>query len=93
MELIQTIFKFTIYINEKGIILVCARLKFCENFMNSYQKFVGAAFQMLITILLGVWLGQYLDGYFHLGKPWCTIGFSLGSIALSMYALIKSLPK
>jgi F0F1-type ATP synthase assembly protein I len=61
--------------------------------MNSYQKFVGAAFQMLITILLGVWLGQYLDGYFHLDKPWLTIGFSLGSIALSMYALIKSLPK
>jgi F0F1-type ATP synthase assembly protein I len=61
--------------------------------MNSYQKFVGAAFQMLITILLGVWLGQYLDSYFHMDKPWFTIGFSLGSIALSMYALIKSLPK
>lgn len=61
--------------------------------MNSYQKFVGAAFQMLITILLGVWLGQYLDGYFKTEKPWFTIGFSLGSIALSMYALIKSLPK
>lgn len=61
--------------------------------MNSYQKFVGAAFQMLITILLGVWLGQYLDGYFQTDKPWLTIGFSLGSIALSMYALIKSLPK
>ena len=61
--------------------------------MNSYQKFVGAAFQMLITILLGVWLGQYLDAYFQMVKPWFTIGFSLGSIALSMYALIKSLPK
>ncbi|MEY4610995.1 MAG: hypothetical protein RL246_1314 [Bacteroidota bacterium] len=61
--------------------------------MNSYQKFVGAAFQMLITILLGVWLGQYLDSYFQTEKPWFTIGFSLGSIALSMYALIKSLPK
>jgi F0F1-type ATP synthase assembly protein I len=61
--------------------------------MQPYQRFIGAAFQMLVTILLGVWLGQYLDGYFGLQQPWCTIGFSLGSIAISLYALIKSLPK
>ena len=47
----------------------------------------------MVTILLGVWLGQYLDGYFGLHQPWCTIGLSLGSIAISLYALIKSLPK
>jgi len=61
--------------------------------MQPYQRFIGAAFQMLVTILLGVWLGQYLDQYFSLQKPWCTIGFSLGSIGISLYALIKSLPK
>ena len=61
--------------------------------MQPYQRFIGAAFQMLVTILLGVWLGQCLDGYFALQQPWCTIGFSLGSIAISLYALIKSLPK
>ena len=61
--------------------------------MQPYQRFIGAAFQMLVTILLGVWLGQYLDGYFGLHQPWCTISFSLGSIAISLYALIKSLPK
>ncbi|CAM3368081.1 AtpZ/AtpI family protein [Aquirufa ecclesiirivi] len=61
--------------------------------MNSYQKYIGAAFQMLVTILLGVWLGRYLDGYFQFEKPWLTIVFSLGSIAISMVALIRSLPK
>ncbi|MHA8052956.1 AtpZ/AtpI family protein [Aquirufa sp. Wall-65K1] len=61
--------------------------------MNSYQKFIGAAFQMLVTILLGVWLGRYLDGYFELDKPWLTIVFSLGSIIFSMLGLIRSLPK
>ena len=61
--------------------------------MQPHQRFIGAAFQMLVTILLGVWLGQYLDQYFGLHQPWCTIGFSLGSIAISLYALIKSLPK
>jgi F0F1-type ATP synthase assembly protein I len=61
--------------------------------MNSYQKFLGAAFQMLVTILLGVFLGRYLDGYFFTDKPWFTIIFSLGSIAFALLALIKSLPK
>jgi F0F1-type ATP synthase assembly protein I len=64
-----------------------------ERKMQPYQRFIGAAFQMLATILLGVWLGQYLDGYFKLHQPWCTISLSLGSIAISLYALIKSLPK
>lgn len=61
--------------------------------MQPYQKFIGAAFQMLATILLGVWSGRYLDEYFGMHQPWCTISFSLGSIAISLYALIKSLPK
>jgi F0F1-type ATP synthase assembly protein I len=62
-------------------------------FMNSYQRFIGAAFQMLITILGGVYLGRFLDEYFHSTTPWFTLGFSLGSIAFALFALIKSLPK
>ena len=62
--------------------------------MNSYQKFLGAAFQMLVTILAGVFAGRYLDSYFSTEKPWFTIIiFSLGSIAFALLALIKSLPK
>jgi F0F1-type ATP synthase assembly protein I len=61
--------------------------------MNTYKRFIGAAFQMLVTILAGVYLGRYLDTYFHTETPWFTLGFSLGSIAISMFALIKSLPK
>ncbi|MFM7020440.1 MAG: AtpZ/AtpI family protein [Aquirufa sp.] len=61
--------------------------------MNSYQRFVGAAFQMLVTILGGVYLGRYLDAHFQTETPWFTLGFSMGSIAFAMIALIKSLPK
>ena len=61
--------------------------------MNPYQKYVGAAFQMLVTILVGVWIGRYLDEYFLTNKPWFTLGFSLGFICIAMIALIKSLPK
>jgi F0F1-type ATP synthase assembly protein I len=60
--------------------------------MNPYQRFLGAAFQMLATILLGVWLGTYLDSYFETQKPWFTISASLIFIAIAMFALIKSLP-
>jgi F0F1-type ATP synthase assembly protein I len=48
---------------------------------------------MLITILGGVYLGRFLDEYFHSTTPWFTLGFSLGSIAFALFALIKSLPK
>jgi F0F1-type ATP synthase assembly protein I len=61
--------------------------------MNPYQRFLGAAFQMLATILLGVWLGTYLDAYFVTQKPWFTISASLFFIAIAMFALIRSLPK
>ena len=61
--------------------------------MNSYQKFLGAAFQMLVTIVAGGFLGRYLEVYFFTEKPWFTIIFSLGSIAFALLALIKSLPK
>lgn len=61
--------------------------------MNSYQKFLGAAFQMLVTIVAGVFAGRYLDAYFMTASPWFTLVFSLGSIAFALLALIKSLPK
>ena len=61
--------------------------------MNAYQKFLGAAFQMLVTIVAGVFAGRYLDAFFLTDKPWFTILFSLGSIAFALLALIKSLPK
>ena len=61
--------------------------------MNPYQRFIGAAFQMLITILLGVWLGRYLDSYFETRKPWFTLGFALLAIGVALYGLIRSLPK
>jgi F0F1-type ATP synthase assembly protein I len=61
--------------------------------MNPYQRYIGAAFQMLVTILLGVWLGRYLDAYFEFQKPWLTLTGSLLGIAVAMIGLIRSLPK
>lgn len=61
---------------------------------NSLAKYSGMAFQMGITIALGVWGGMKLDEYFPLGKfPVFTISLSLLSVFGAMYLAIKDLLK
>lgn len=62
--------------------------------LTDYGKFSSMAFQMGITIALGVWGGMKLDEYFPLGKfPVFTIVFSLLSVFGAMYWVIKDLLK
>lgn len=49
--------------------------------------------QMAATIGLGTWLGYWLDGKFENKVPAMTIIFSLLSIGVSMYNVIRQLPK
>lgn len=62
---------------------------------NSYWfKYSTLAFQMGITIALGTWGGVKLDEYFGLKKfPAFTICLSLLSVVVSIYFVIKDLPK
>lgn len=47
---------------------------------------------MLLTIGLGVWFGLWLDDYFEMKFPWCTLGGSILFIFVSLYNVIRQLP-
>ena len=62
--------------------------------LTDYGKYSAMAFQMGITIALGVWGGVKLDEYFGLKKlPAFTISLSLLSVFASVYFVIKDLLK
>lgn len=62
--------------------------------LRDYGKYSAMAFQMGITIGLGVWGGIKLDEYFGLKKfPAFTLSLSLLSVFASMYFVIKDLTK
>ena len=61
---------------------------------NNWAKYSGMAFQMGITIALGVWGGTKLDEKFPISRfPVFTIVLSLGSVFGAMYFVIKDLGK
>jgi ATP synthase protein I len=59
----------------------------------SYAKYSGMAIQMVVILLLFVYGGKWLDGYFDTGKPYFTLGFSLLGIALALYVPLRNLMK
>ncbi|MBI4947431.1 MAG: AtpZ/AtpI family protein [Bacteroidetes bacterium] len=60
--------------------------------LTDYGKFSAMAFQMGITIALGVWGGMKLDKYFPVTRfPLFTITLSLLSVFASIYFVIKDL--
>ena len=59
----------------------------------NYAKYSGVAFQMVAIILIGVFGGVKLDAYLHLGFPVFTVVFSLLSVFLAIYYVIKDLLK
>lgn len=62
--------------------------------LTDYGRFSSMAFQMGITIALGVWGGMKLDEYFPLTKfPLFTISLSLLSVFAAMYWVMKDLLK
>ena len=61
-----------------------------REFVNAYARYSGLAFQMLVLIGGGAYLGIYLDEK-NQTKPVWTVIFSLLGVALSFYTLYKSL--
>jgi len=62
--------------------------------LTDYGKFSSMAFQMGITIALGVWGGMKLDELFPITRfPVFTICLSLLSVFAAMYFVIKDLLK
>ncbi len=64
-----------------------------QNQISEYVKYSGLAFQMAALILLGYWVGGKIDAWLGLRIPVFTIILIVTFIVLSIYSLIKSLPK
>jgi hypothetical protein len=65
------------------------KLKGTNNGATNFAKYSGLAFQMLGTIGLGVYGGLKLDEWQQNKFPLWTLVLSLGSVAGSLYLLIK----
>ena len=60
--------------------------------LNSYARYSGMAFQMLVIILISVFGGFKLDQYLH-SKPIFTVVLSISGVIISIYFVIKDLLK
>lgn len=58
---------------------------------NEILRYTGMSAQMATVILLGVWLGTWLDG--DEGFPIFTLVLSLISVAMAIYIVIKDTAK
>jgi F0F1-type ATP synthase assembly protein I len=61
--------------------------------LNSYIKYAGLAFQMLVIIGGMTYLGNYLDNKWQFNTPWMTICLALLGVTAAMYQVIKSVNK
>ena len=56
-----------------------------------YAKYSGIGIMMLTIILLGTYAGVKIDRYFSISSSVFTIVFSLLSVALALYMVVKKI--
>lgn len=61
--------------------------------LQSYMKYSGLAFQMLIVLGLAAYGGMRLDAYVGNKNPWFTILFMVLGVVGSIYKIIVSVIK
>ncbi|PLK44278.1 AtpZ/AtpI family protein [Emticicia sp. TH156] len=64
-----------------------------SNNRRTWLKFTQIGLQMIITIGLGTWFGYWLDTRSDSKTPVYTLILSLTSIGVSLYNVIRQLPK
>lgn len=69
------------------------KLKNPKKSLNDYAKYSSIAFQMVAIILLGTFLGVKLDDWLSINKPVFTLLFSVISVILAIYYVVKDLLK
>jgi F0F1-type ATP synthase assembly protein I len=57
----------------------------------SFFRYSSLALQMILTILLFVAAGFYLDKWLQSGFPWFTLLLTLAGVAGSLYSAIRKL--
>lgn len=63
------------------------------NNTRTWLKFTQIGLQMILTIGLGTWFGYWLDSRSANKTPVWTLVLSLTSIGVSLYNVIRQLPK
>jgi len=58
---------------------------------NNYLRYSGLGLQMLVSIVAGFFLGQFLDNFLETNNPWFTIAFIFIFFLGSMVLLIKQI--
>jgi F0F1-type ATP synthase assembly protein I len=58
-----------------------------------WLKSSGLAIQMVATILVFVWIGNYLDDHMNNKYPLFTLGLGVAAIILVLYKLITDMSK
>jgi len=61
--------------------------------MAAYARYSGVVFQMIITIIAGVYAGKKLDEYLNTNKPYFTLALTLLSLIAALYFLVRGLTK
>lgn len=59
--------------------------------LNKYLQLTSVAFQMGITIYLGVYFGKWLDGYFETSNKTYTIILTLISLFAAIWSVLAQL--
>lgn len=59
--------------------------------LNKYLQLTGVAFQMGITIYLGVYFGKKLDAHFQITNKTYTILLTLAALVISIWSVITQL--
>lgn len=58
-----------------------------------YLRYSGLAFQLVVLILAGAWLGDWLDERLQTQQPYFTAALSLLGVLAGMYQLYRDLTK
>ena len=64
--------------------------------MKQSKKFLvltGIAIQMGVTVFLGAYLGKYIDMKYSFSKKWFTMLFTILSIGISIYFILRQLKR
>ncbi|WP_298262841.1 AtpZ/AtpI family protein [uncultured Lutibacter sp.] len=61
--------------------------------LNKYLQLTGVAFQMGITIYLGVYFGKWLDSYFETSNKIYTIILTLLSLFAAIWSVLAQLKR
>lgn len=60
---------------------------------NKFVRLSGAGIQMGVTIFLGAYIGKKLDAKYPMEKNWFTIGFTLFSVFVAIYNVLRQVNK